>query len=110
LLATAWSEVLDGEIPEKYLEPSYLRAMRDKESGFALSSNDMVKAYRDICLSERSAPRLAQATNLLSGDVCPKCFGSGMEQYVEGGYKQVRRCDHAPTPRAEDDDSDIQNW
>lgn len=111
LLAETWTEVLEGEIPANYLETAYVRAMRDKQSGFALSSNDMVRAYRDVCLSERSSPRLAQGRNLLSGEVCPRCFGTGMEQYIADGYKQVRRCDHALAPLAEDDDSDIdRNW
>jgi hypothetical protein len=94
LLAETWAEVLDGEIPAKELDAAYIRALRDKKDGFALTANDMVKAHRDNCESNR-VPRLPQATNLLSGDVCPRCFGSGLEQFIDAeGYKQSRRCEH----------------
>src|SRR6185503_2237277 len=63
LLAETWAEVLDGEVPMKDLDAAYLRAMRDKQGGFALTANDLVKAYRDNCESERVAPR--QDSNLL---------------------------------------------
>ncbi len=92
----AWAEIVDGEVPEKDLEPAYIRAMRDKQDGFPLSSNDIVKAHRDICESERASPRLAQNRNLLRGEVCQRCYGCGREQYQdEDGYLVSRLCDHA---------------
>lgn len=93
-MAEAWSEVLSGVIPEQQLESAYLRAIQDKADNFPLTANDMVAGYRANCSSDKAAPRLAQDANLLDGEVCKKCFGSGLEQYVENGYKQVRRCDH----------------
>lgn len=41
------------------------------------------------------------------GPVCQRCFGTDWEEYIENGYKQVRRCDHVI---ADDDDSDVDNW
>jgi hypothetical protein len=102
-----WAEIVFGVIPESQLERAYARAMQDNADGFTLTAPKLVQGYRSLCASEASAPQLPQTSNLLAGKVCKKCFGSGMEQYVEGGYKQVRRCDHVV---AEDDDSDIQNW
>ena len=95
LLAETWAEVLDGEIPVTDLDAAYIRAMRDKKDSFALTANDMVKAHRDNCESARVAPRVPQDANLLSGEVCPRCHGTGFEQYREGGYINSRRCDHA---------------
>lgn len=93
-MAEAWSEVLAGVIPEDRLEDAYLRAVRDKTDTFPLSANELVAGYRALCESERSAPRLAQDVNLLPGEVCQKCFGTGWEEFRENGYKQSRRCAH----------------
>lgn len=94
LMADAWVEVLEGEVPEGYLEAAYLRAMRDKGNGFGLSANDLVQGYRDLCESERAAPQIPQNSRLLPGEVCQRCFGSGREQKLEGGYMVSRRCSH----------------
>lgn len=89
-----WAEIVCGEIPDSYLNPAYVEAMRVKDS-FPLGASDLVTAYRALCESERSAPRQAQHHNQLPGEVCQKCFGTGWEQYVaDGGYKAARRCDH----------------
>lgn len=94
-MAEAWSEVLSGEVPESHLEAAYVRALRDKQGGFALTAADLVSGFRANCESERNAPRLVQDANLLNGQVCGKCHGTGMEEFTEQGYKQMRRCDHA---------------
>lgn len=90
----AWAQILYGVVPENDLERSYLRAMRDKETTFALSAPEMVQAYRAECQSEIASPRPAQDANLLPGEVCQKCFGTGWEEFKENGYKQSRRCTH----------------
>lgn len=110
----AWREVVDGEVPERDLDAAYIRAMRDKTSGFGLAANDIVKGYRDNCESERVAP-MPQDVNLLNGQVCPRCFGTGLEEYVEHGYKVARRCDHvvAEVQRPSvivDEDSEVDSW
>lgn len=96
--ARAWAQILEGEVPDNYLEQSYVRAMRDKETTFALSAPEIVQAYRNICQDERAAPPIPMDRNLLPGNVCGKCFGIGME-VPEGrdavGYKLgARRCSH----------------
>ena len=88
----AWSQVVAGEIPLDDLHKSYVRAMRDKQDGYALTANDLVRSYRAECESERVTPR--QHHNLLSGEQCSKCLGTGMETYMEHGYSVARRCDH----------------
>lgn len=92
----AWAEILDGEVPENYLERAYVRAMRDKETGFALSAPELVQGFRSVCASERTAPR--QDSNLLPGEVCQKCFGTGMyapDKRDALGYRlPAQRCDH----------------
>lgn len=94
-MADAWTEILEGEVPANYLDAAYLRAMRDKGNGFALSANDLVQGYRDVCQSERAMPQAPQYSNLLEGEVCKRCFGTGMESYAApDGYLQSRRCSH----------------
>jgi len=49
----------------------------------------------------------AEAVKVLQNETpidCPRCFGTGWEQYTEGGYKQVRKCDHARVEVVEDPD------
>lgn len=62
----AWAEIFYGEVPESDLSAAYLRAMRDKDSSFALNASDVVRAFRANCESERAAPRMPERTNLLS--------------------------------------------
>lgn len=102
LLAETWAEVLDGEIPVESLDAAYVRAMRDKTDSFPLTANDMVKAHRDNRESARVPASPPQDSNLLTGDVCPRCHGTGLEQYREGGYINSRRCDHVT-----DDEEDV---
>lgn len=112
LMAEAWADVLDGEVPISDLERVYTRAMRDKTDTFPLTAPMMVKAYRDICDSDRAAPRIPQEANLLPGEVCKKCFGTGMEEFVVNGYRQAKRCDHVVEqpigPR--DPDAEVDTW
>jgi hypothetical protein len=98
----AWAEILFGVIPEPELERSYLRAMQDRESDFPVGAPSLVKAFRDNCASDAASPRIAQDTNLLPGNVCSRCHGSGWEQYRDGNYMNSRRCDHVV-----DDDEDV---
>lgn len=93
-MAEAWVEVLEPVIPESSLEAAYLRAAQDKGSGYPLAASDLVQGYRANCDSERAAPQIPQTANLLTGDVCKRCFGTGWEQYREGGYANMRKCDH----------------
>jgi hypothetical protein len=108
----AWAEITFGVIPENELERSYVRAMQDRDSSYAIGAPNLIKAFHDNCDSERAAPRIVQDRNLLSGDQCSKCFGSGWEEFRESGYKQVRKCDHQVEgfigPR--DPDSDVNSW
>lgn len=116
--ARAWSEILDGEVPEKDLESAYVRAMRDKETGFALSAPELVQGFRAFCVSERTAPQIAQNSNLLVGAVCPRCHGSGMEMVTAGPddrYSYARRCDHVIAEVQKpsvivDEDQDVDTW
>lgn len=94
LMTEAWTEVLEGEVPPSYLDAAYLRAVRDKGTSYALTASDVVKGYRDECESERAAPQIPQNTRLLAGEVCGKCFGSGREEVISGGYRVSRRCNH----------------
>lgn len=97
-----WAEIVFGVIPEAQLEAAYFRAMQDKADSFPLTASDLVQGYRANCESERSAPQIPQDKNLLAGDVCARCFGTGWEQYREGSYANVRKCDHA-VESSEDD-------
>lgn len=105
---STWEEIALGEIPEIYLETAYVRAMRDKDSGFALTASDLVQGYRANCESERALPQIPQSNNLLTGEVCQRCFGTGMEQFRESGYANMRRCDHVPL--VTDEDADVDSW
>jgi len=99
-----WSEILLGAVPENRLADAYVRAMQDSDNTYTLTAPQLIQGFRSLCASERNA--LAQTTNLLSGDVCKKCFGSGL--YVpEGkdaqGYKlPAQRCDHVPVEDPDD--------
>jgi hypothetical protein len=93
---SAWTEILGGAVPENDLEPAYIRAMQDKENTFALGASEIVKAYRANCASERAAPRKPQTINLLEGEVCQRCFGSGWELVRKNGYDEARECGHRP--------------
>jgi hypothetical protein len=112
LAVETWSEVLDGEVPGNALQEAYIRAARDKTDGFPLGANDLVTGYRANCESERAAPRLAQDRNLLTGDICKKCHGSGWEEFKENGYRQVRKCDHLVEGfiGPPDPDADVDSW
>lgn len=91
----SWAQVIGPAIPESKLEAAYIRAMTDKESGFALGASELIKGYRDHCESERYAPQTPMDRNLLPGEVCQRCFGTGMEIFCDAdGYKQSRRCEH----------------
>lgn len=37
---------------------------------------------------------------------CPRCFGTGFEQYRDGIYASARRCDH----KTDTQDSEVDNW
>lgn len=91
---SAWAELLFGVIPENQLEWAYVRAMQDKDSSFALTAPGLIQGHRNACASEAASPRQPQDRNLLTGDVCPRCHGTGFEQYREDGYVNSRRCDH----------------
>lgn len=112
LAVEAFAEICGGEIPLDDLEHAYIRAMRDSEKGFAPGADDLVRGHRANCASEAASPRPAQDRNLLPGEVCKKCFGSGWEQFTEGGYKQVRKCDHVVEGfiGPPDPDSDVDLW
>lgn len=99
----SWCDVLDGEVPERDLEDAFRRALRDKDSSYSFGSSEVVKGYRANCESERAAPRQAQDRNLLAGDVCGKCFGSGWEPTIVDGYKTRRLCDHLIPERRDDE-------
>jgi hypothetical protein len=92
---SAWAEIVFGVIPESRLQDAYVRAMRDNADGFTLTAPGLVKGYRDLCESERLAPQMPMDRNLLPGNVCSRCFGTGLEQFIEAdGYKSSRRCEH----------------
>jgi hypothetical protein len=92
--ARSFATIIEGEVPDTYLESAYVRAMRDKESSYPLSAPEIVQAYRAITADETAAPPIPRDRNLLPGNVCSRCFGQGIEQILVDGYKQGRRCDH----------------
>lgn len=103
-----WSEILFGVIPEGRLSDAYVRAMQDNADGYTLTAPKLIQGHRANCESDRVGPQIPQEKNLIGGDVCQRCFGTGWEQYREGGYANVRKCDHIPT----DDltDADVDAW
>src|SRR5262245_36816205 len=74
----AWSEILNGVVPESRLEESYQRAVREHGEGFAIAVSEIVKGFRGICDSERV--NRGQNYNKLTGQVCPKCKGTNVEE------------------------------
>lgn len=99
---SAWAELLFSVIPESKLGAAYVRAVQESEDTFTLTAPKLIQGFRALCDSERSSPRIAQDSNLLTGEVCQKCFGLGWEQYIENGYKQVRKCDHVAVEDPDD--------
>lgn len=95
-MISAWEEVLRPIIPPERLEDAYLKAMQDRASTFPLSSTEVCTAFKEMMAVQGPHPNVAPATpnRMLSGETCQKCFGTGMEEYIESGYKMCRRCDH----------------
>lgn len=98
----AWSEILYDAVPQSQLEHAYRRAMQENEDGFPLTAPKLITGFKRFCESQRTTPRIAQDSNLLNGEVCKRCHGTGMEEFVESGYKQMRRCDHVPVVSEEE--------
>lgn len=103
---SVWAEITFGVIPESQLEGAYFRAMQDKEDGFPLTAPGLVKGFRANCDSDRVAPQIPQDSRLLTGDVCSKCFGTGLyvpdEKDAQGYKLPAQRCDHVPIEDPDD--------
>lgn len=86
----AWSQVLRS-VPEFELESAYVRSMETRDSGFAIGAPDVVRAYNELCKERSAVPSTHDYTAQV---ICKRCFGSGMEQYMDEGYLTSRRCNH----------------
>lgn len=90
----AWNEVLSGAIPIGRFSDCYVYAMRNRESSFALNAMDMIAAWKSIRSSEmhKTPPGRFE----LSGDVCSKCWGTGVEVVEDEFHKttSARPCSH----------------
>lgn len=93
-MIAAWVEVLGPIVPPEKLEDAYLKAMQDRSSTFPLSSTEICSAYKDMVAVQGLHPN-TNPSRLLGGETCKRCFGTGLEEYVEDRYKMVRRCDHS---------------
>ena len=92
----AWTEVLEGFVPEKRLNDCYLHARRYRNSTFPLDASELCAAWKEISESERARPPVATLTQRLRGDVCGQCNGTGYKQVEVNGYKVSKPCDCEP--------------
>lgn len=91
----AWSEIVTDVIPFSRLNDAYLGAMRNRETNFAIGAPELVKAWKVISEAERYRPMTgADIEQMLRGDVCKDCHGTGTEIITEGDYTTSRVCLH----------------
>lgn len=95
-MVEAWSEVLIGVVPEARLETCYLWAMQHRDSTFALGAPEIVRAWLVVAEAERYRPVAAKMTQMLQGEVCSRCNGTGVEVIRNEKTKMTssRPCSH----------------
>ncbi len=92
----AWTEVLEGFVPEKRLNDCYLRARRYRNSTFPLDASELCAAWTEISEAARARHPIATIAQRLSGDVCGQCHGTGYRVVEVNGYNVSRACDCEP--------------
>lgn len=94
MAVAAWTEILDGHVPEARLNDCYVRAVRNRKNGFPMAASELCTMWNEIQQSELHSTPHRDMSKQLAGDVCHSCFGTGYEIIKRGQYNYAKPCNH----------------